>query len=362
MVDRVEGCHAEMGLVADVGKIALLRANAIGDFIFTLPALAAIRAAYPTAEIVLLGQPWHCAFLRSRPSPVDRVEPVPIFRGVYDLAGKEPDPEQHAEFFERMRQEHFDLAVQVHGGGRNSNPFLLRLGARVSAGLRTPDAAVLDRWVPYLYFQREVLRLLEVAQLVGAPPVTTEPCIATTRADLDESCRLVPEIEKPLVVLHPGASDPERRWPADRFAEVGDALAAAGACIVVTGTAAERSLVRSVVSGMQRGALDMAGKLSLGGLTGLLARSRLTISNDTGPLHLAAAVGARTIGLYWCFNYINAGPMSQARHRPAISWRVACPVCGCDRSRTSCDHHDSFVADISADEVITSALDWLAEP
>lgn len=62
----------------DVRRIAVLRANAIGDLVFALPALDALRAAYHQAEIVLLGLPWHADFLAGRPGPIDRVEVVPV--------------------------------------------------------------------------------------------------------------------------------------------------------------------------------------------------------------------------------------------------------------------------------------------
>src|SRR5258708_31084265 len=68
--------------VPGVRKIAVLRANALGDFILTLPALEALRAAYPHAEIVLLAKKWHAAFLANRPGPVDRVVVVPPYGGV----------------------------------------------------------------------------------------------------------------------------------------------------------------------------------------------------------------------------------------------------------------------------------------
>src|SRR5438309_10264707 len=97
-----------------VTKIAVLRANAIGDLIFALPALDALRAAYPAAEIVLLGTAWHARFLAGRPGPVDRVVELPP--GALD--GGSPD----AEFVAAMRAERFDLALQLHGGGRTSNP------------------------------------------------------------------------------------------------------------------------------------------------------------------------------------------------------------------------------------------------
>lgn len=351
------------GVVPQVRKIAVLRANALGDYVMGVPAFEALRAAYPQAEIVLLALEWHRRFLAGRPGPVDRVVVVPPYHGVRDDpgAGSAPDPAQHAHFFARMRRERFDLALQLHGGGRNSNPFVLRLGARVTCGTRTSDAPVLDRWVPYIYWQREVARWLEVAALAGARPVTLEPRVAVTPADRAASLAALPEDERPLVVLHPGVTDPERRWPAECFAEVGDALAAAGARVCLTGVEAERAITAAVRAAMRSTPVDLTGRLNLSGLAGLLSRAAVVVANDTGPLHLARAVGARTAGIYWHFNFINAGPMTQARHRPAISWRVQCPVCGINRAGTTCPHHVSFVADVPAGEVIGNALELLEE-
>lgn len=128
----------------------------------------------------------------------------------------------------------------------------------------------------------------------------------------------------------------------------------------MTGAGDERHRVRAVVEGMRAGARDLAGRLSRNGLAGLLARCDVVVSNDSGPLHLAGAVGTATVGIYWCFNHVTAGPMTTTRHRAAITWRVSCPVCGIDRSRMGCPHHPSFVADVAVEEVITSAVDLLA--
>src|SRR5438067_6931043 len=217
----------------DVRKIAVLRVNGLGDFIAAVPALEALRAAYPAAEIVLLAKDWHGAFLAGRPGPVDRVVVVPPARGVGEEPDFEEDPGRLERFFDAMVRERFDLAIQIHGGGRYSNPFLLRLGARLTVGLKTPDAAPLDRWVPYIYFQSEALRFLEVVALVGATTRSSEPRISVTAQDLAEAERVVPPAGRPLVALHPGATDPRRWWPADRFAAVGDPLASAGAHVVV---------------------------------------------------------------------------------------------------------------------------------
>ncbi|WP_447987363.1 glycosyltransferase family 9 protein [Nitrospira sp. Nam74] len=154
--------------VSDVHKIAVLRANGLGDMVFALPALEALRLAYPEPELIWMGLPLHHEFFSSRPGPVDRVIIVPPSHGVRD----EPERQDEGilqEFFETMAAEKLDVAVQMHGGGRFSNPFLKRLGARITVGLRSSDAIPLDRCVPYIHFQHEVLRYLEVAALLDAP-------------------------------------------------------------------------------------------------------------------------------------------------------------------------------------------------
>jgi len=77
-------------IVPDTRKIAVLRPGALGDFVFTLPALDALHDTYPDAEIVLLGRAWHAEFLRRRPGPVHRVVVIPIARGV----GASPDADE----------------------------------------------------------------------------------------------------------------------------------------------------------------------------------------------------------------------------------------------------------------------------
>jgi ADP-heptose:LPS heptosyltransferase len=339
--------------VDNVEKIAVLRANGIGDFTFALPALEALDAAYPGAEIVLLGKEWHAAFLAGRPGPVDRVEIVPPIAGV----SAERDGKGIDEFFSRMAAERFDLALQLHGGGKNSNPFVRRLGARLTAGLRTPDAEPLDLSLPYIYFQSEVMRYLETVSLVGAEPVTLTPRLTVTAGDLAETASLASV--HPLVALHPGAGHGGRRWPPEHFATVGDAVAAAGARMVLTGSVEDGPLTAELQRRMTAEALDLAGRLSLNGLLGLFSRCAVVVANDSGPLHLAAAAGTPTVGLYWCFNLITAAPPTRAYHRPHISWRLTCPVCGVDRSSGTCTHTESFVAGIPPEAVTASALELL---
>jgi ADP-heptose:LPS heptosyltransferase len=342
--------------IPGVRKVAVLRANAVGDFVMALPALEALRHAYPGAEIVLLGAPWHVDFLRHRPGPVDRAIALPPIPGITVSEDSARSRHVSDRFLAEMREERFDLAVQMHGGGKNSNPFIRALRARITIGSRAHDAPPLDHSIPYVYFQHETMRCLEIVSLAGAKTFSLEPSLTPTGADLSEAESVLPPSDLPLAVLHPGAQDPRRRWPPRDFAAVGDALVRAGARVAVTGTAGEREVVNAVLTGMREIAIDLCDRLSLGGLTGLLSRAAVVVANDTGPRHVAAAVGAPTTSIYWCFNMVNAGPLTRLRHRPHVSWRLTCPVCGLLNTATRCPHDVSFVADVPADEVVASAL------
>jgi ADP-heptose:LPS heptosyltransferase len=275
-----------------------------------------------------------------------------------------------ADFLTAARRERFDLALQLHGGGANSNPVVAGLGARVTAGLRAEDAPPLDRWVRYVYYQPEVVRYLEVAALVGARTDRLAPHLTVTEAELAEARAVVGEPDRPRIALHPGATDPRRRWPAERFARVADELVADGYEVVVTGTPAERDVVESVVAAARTPVRPLVGALSLGGLAALYARCAMVIGNDSGPLHLAAAVGTPTVGVFWVGNLINAGTPFRARHRPIISWTVHCPTCGVDCTRDiypdrpggGCAHRVSFVSDVPVTEVLAAAADLMARP
>lgn len=344
----------------DVRKIAVLRANGLGDLLFAVPALAALKQTYPGAELTLLGAPMHRELLTSRPGPVDRVVVVPVSRGVRGDERTADDGPALKRFFAEMRDEGFDVAFQLHGGGRYSNPFVQRLGARLTVGMRDKDAPPLDRYLPYVYLQHEVLRYLEVVGMVGARTDGLSPHMAVTDTDVDESLRLVPHQERPLAVVHPGASEPRRRWPASGFAAVADALAGAGAAVVLMGGEDESEVAARVGESMTATAIDTSGRLSIRGLVGLLSRAAVYIGNDSGPLHLARAVGTASVGVYWSANMLNAMPFTRLRHRALASWRTECPVCGVDCFKGRCDHRKSFVADVGVDEVRDEALDVLA--
>ncbi|KQQ07885.1 glycosyltransferase family 9 protein [Rathayibacter sp. Leaf296] len=344
-----------------VERIAVLRGGGLGDLLFALPAVDALAASYPGAEITLLGTPAHRVLLEGGVSPVADVEVLPVAQGVRDGQGE--DPRVVEDFTARMRARSFDLAVQLHGGGRYSNPFLQRLGARHTVGCRTPDAAELERTIPYVYYQHEMLRALEVVGLAGAPAVRLEPEL---RVDVERRDRLAATLGGggPLVLIHPGATDPRRRWPSESFAAVARALLEDGARVLVVGDDSDVPAADAIVAGAP-GAESWAGRVELRDLAPLLSLADLVLGNDSGPRHLAAAVGAPTVGVFWVGNAINAAPLGRQRHRVQLSWTTACPVCGRDSTQVGwtaprCEHDPSFVSDVRIEAVLEDVREVLA--
>lgn len=356
-----------------VERIAVLRGGGLGDLLFAMPAIEALAAAYPQAEITLLGTPLHAELLRGRPGPVSRVEVLPVAEGVRPpRRGQTEDPDATGRFLDRMSKQGFDLALQLHGGGRFSNPFLRRLGARHMVGMQTPDAEPLERNLPYTYYQHEVLRALEVAGLAGAVPVTLEPRLEPTPGELAAAAGLVDDGCAGLLTLHPGATDPRRRWPPSHFAKVAALAAADGCQVLVVGDDGDRPAAVEIVrlarqqGGDGGGSIrSLAGRLELGELAGLLALSDVMVGNDSGPRHLAQAVGTATVGVYWIGNVINAAPLGRGRHRIQISWLTHCPVCGADCTQIGwtaerCPHDFSCVDSVQPEAVYRDVADLKA--
>lgn len=345
-----------------VMKIAVLRATALGDLVFALPALAALREAYPQAELVYLGREWHRAFLPGRLPGPHRVVAIPPARSKEEIRqGFVIDPAVEVAFINQMQAEHFDLAIQLHGAGEYSNPFLKAFAPRYAIGLKSPRALSLDRWIPYQYYQNEVIRVLEVVSLAGArlPTDRLQPELKLLDTDFQEAEPIVSQLQRPFVVIHPGSTDPRRCWSPARFAEVGDFLAAAGFTVLLTGTSIESGRVQAVAEAMRAPAVNLCGRLGLPGLAGLLAQAVMFVGNDTSPLHLALAVGTKAVGLFWVEYSLNSLPLNCAFFTSLLAWRRECPLCGAllnkkeiDYPSGSCGHEHSMLEEITPAEVI----------
>lgn len=305
-------------------RIAVVRAlHGLGDMLCAVPALNALRRAHPHAEIALIGLP-ACRWMLERfESMLDALLPFPGFPGIPE----QPFSQRALErFVACTRARSFDLAIQMHGSGIVSNAFTAMLGAHSIAGLYEERRPPHGRFFPYPRRGSEVHRCLFLTSSLGCPSEAEEivlPVEEPDRRALLAHDLLRDVLDESFVCLHAGARDPARRWPPERFAHVGDALAAEGHRVVLTGTAAERETAEEVAAAMRNPAVNVAGRTSLGEVAALLERARLLVTNDTGISHLAAAVRTPSVIVFLASDPERWAPLDGARHRPVLAGRLA---------------------------------------
>jgi ADP-heptose:LPS heptosyltransferase len=300
-------------------RVAVARALAgLGDLLCLVPALRALRQGLPHATVTLVGLPPGLLLLERFPWLVDDFLAFPGFPGIPE--GGTPDSACLAAFPAEAQARRFDLALQMHGSGTVSNRFTLLLGAERAAGFFPPGGDCPDpEWfLPYPEHEPEVRRNLALVTELGLGTGEERLELAVTAADwrdlaaIDEARALR---HGAYACVHPGASIAGRRWPADRFAAVADALARRGLEIVLTGTAAEAEVTHTVASLMRRPALDLAGRTSLGALAALLAGAAIAVTNDTGTSHLAAALETPSVVVFTGSDPLRWAPLDRERHR-----------------------------------------------
>jgi ADP-heptose:LPS heptosyltransferase len=277
------------------GRVLLLRALGLGDFLTGVPAYRAVRRAFPGHQIVLAA-PAGLADLVPATGAIDELLPAAELAPV---AWPGPPP---------------DVAIDLHGRGPASHRLLavlqphrlITFGGRHGGGFAGPP------WRPG---EHEVARWCRLCSESGIP---ADP------ADL----RLTPVLPPPVAALspapggpgvtliHAGAAAPSRRWPADRFAAVARELARGGHHIVLTGSAAERPLALDVAgrAGLPPRSV-LAGRTSLAGLAALTASARLVVSGDTGLAHLASAYARPSVVLFGPVPPAEWGPPAHPRHQ-----------------------------------------------
>ncbi len=286
-------------------KVVLLRASRIGDFVCATPAFRALRSALPGAEITLAGQPFVAA-LAARCPYLDRFEACPGYPGMGEQFFA---PDIALRFFKEMQAREFDLAVQMHGSGAYSNPFLLMLGAKTSAGfVREGEDGGLD--APFRYQERrhEVLRLLELVEFLGAPRRGEATEFVLWPQDHEAAREALRNLPNPLIGLHPGAREAPKRWPLSRFVEAARELhARLGGTLVAIGGEAERAAGEAI------GGVNLAG-LSIPVMGAVIARLSMLVTNDSGPAHIAYALGTPTLTLFGATSPEMWGPLDADRH------------------------------------------------
>jgi ADP-heptose:LPS heptosyltransferase len=272
-------------------RIAILRALKLGDLLCTVPAFRALRAAYPFAEIRLIGLPWSSELVRRYDRYLDGLFVLPGFPGFPERPFNAP---AFTRFLGDVQQWTPDLVLQMHGSGDLSNPLAMLLGGTATAGFYRPGAYCPDpaRFIPYPDDLPEVERHLRLLDHLGIEAKGAQKEIPIYDADRHALAAHLPSgvLAGAYVVIHPGASVPERQWPPERFAAVADHLAGQGFGVVLTGSDSEAAITGAVRRAMRASALDLTGRTTLGTLAALLVDAALLLSNDTGVMHVAEAV------------------------------------------------------------------------
>ena len=305
-------------------RIAVFRALVLGDMLCAVPALRAMRRAWPAAEVTLVGLPWAQAWAERCPH-VDRFVAFP---GLPGLPERAPDVGAMPGFLAAMQAHRFDLAIQLHGSGTLTNPLVALFGARHTAGFVDGGGCRPTYARDWPRAGHEIERLLAMSDRLGAPrqglalefPLRPEDDLALAaqwpgvREARDIAC------------VHVGAQLPSRRWWPERFAAVADRLAAQGATVVFTGTDAERPLVTGAGAAMRHRAVDLAGRTTLWSLGALVRRARVLVCNDTGVSHVAAALGTPSVVVSLGADARRWAPLDHDRHR--VLWAdVPCRPC-----------------------------------
>jgi ADP-heptose:LPS heptosyltransferase len=308
---------ARRGFVAErlaPRKVGVFRALKIGDLLVAVPALRALRAALPAAEVVLVGLPWARELVGRYPHLLDGFREFPGWPG---LPERDPQLDRVPRFLAGMQAEGFDLTLQLHGSGPVVNEVCALFGARRTAGFYLPGGYCPDPdlFLPWPDRGLELRRLLALTDFLGASARGEHLEFPLRAAELAAAAWLVGPGPGWPACVHPGASVPERRWPAARFATVADALADRGLRVVLTGTADERGLTAEVAAAMAAPALDLAGRTDLGTTAAVIARSRLLVCNDTGVSHVAAALRVPSVVFSTGDNPARWAPADARRHR-----------------------------------------------
>jgi heptosyltransferase-2/heptosyltransferase-3 len=342
----------------------LIRPDHLGDILFLTPALHALRAALPDARITALSGPWGAAAIRDNPdlNGVD-VCPFPGFE-------RQPKASLLAPYrllFEQARSlqgQNCDTAVILRFDHWWGAWLAAAAGIPRRIGYDRPETRpFLTEALPYRAERHEVEQngsLLAAAAEPGAIPELGPTRFAIAEADRTWAHGWLQshnvQTGAPLVAIHAGAGAAVKQWSLAAWARVADTLAEShGAQVLLTGVPEERLLTRAIGEAMAHPVLDAAGETTLGQLAALLERCTLAMGADSGPLHLAVAVGTPTIHLYGPVAPVKFGPWGNPARHIALVTNWPCAPCNrLDWAPDVLERH-RCMADITPEQVLAVA-------
>jgi heptosyltransferase-2 len=305
-------------------RILAVKLADLGDLLMITPALQALRAAHPGARLDLLAPPSSAHLLRGAPF-LDHILTFDKFP--FDSLGGLLDPARVLAtlgFIRALRKARYDVLVIFHHftmlwGTLKFGVLSLASGAPVRAGLDNGRGRFLTLRARDDGFgaRHEADYWLQVAALLGADPAAGwQPYLPISAADRSAASRLLSELQNrhdgPLVALHLGAGNysPARIWPIERFAAVARALIDDGVGVVVLGgpEEEEKGVQLQELVGCKEKVLNLAGRTSIHESAAVLASCDLFLGNDSGPMHVAAAMGTPVVAVFGPSNAQAWGP------------------------------------------------------
>lgn len=340
--------------MTDPERILVKGVNWLGDAVMTLPLLAALRRRHPKARITVLTKPALADLYTLAPGADETVS-----------QGGDPNPLTSPRAWTRLvgdlRRRRFDLALVLPGS------FLSALTVRAAGARRRIGYAQEGRSLlltDALPKRADLLRghrvgfYLNLLAPLGNVPAAEAPALfvpaAPARAADEALARAGVSPGAACVGLNPGATyGAAKQWPPERFEAVGRALAADGARIIVFGGPAEAALGTRIATAIP-GAFDFSGKTSIPLLAALLARCAVLVTNDTGPMHVAQAVGTPIVAVFGPTDPVTTPPYGD-RHT-IVRRPVACSPC----LLRSCPIDHRCMVRIEPAEVLEATRAWLA--
>ena len=345
-------------------QILVHRVGNVGDILIALPVLTALRLRYPDAHICILTSPG----ARNLPSAA----PLLVSGGVVDklimyYSDEVAGPRGILRLAQRLRAEHYDLFIALPDQPALPSRdlrilFFARLAGcshAVGAYNREPRLFERDQALA-LTVRRESDRLYDgVAQVLNLGPMPTDLRLQVPSEAHAYMSQLLEEEgvghKERLVAMHPGAKRHTNRWFPDRFAQVGDAIQSRNNIrLIITGSQSEVELANQVANVMKLQPIVLVGKTTLTQLAALYERTELVVCNDTGAMHLAAAVGTPTVSIFSARSLPNRfSPMGD--HHTSLRSDAPCSPC----HKEVCDKGLICLDRISAQTVIQSVLSRL---
>ena len=337
-------------------RILVIRLDRLGDVILSTPVLEALRQRFPHAHIAMM----------VRPPCRDVVEGHPMLNEVilYDKAGAQRSLLATIRFARRLRHYRFDTALVLHPSARSHwIPWLAGIPVRI--GYRRNGSWLLTHRLPHrkqegaqheAAYTLDMLKPLGIASALRMPSIPVHP-EAVQRVEALLASEAI-EPDERLVAIHPSASCVSKRWLPERFAQVADRLISEqGVRVCLVAGEEDQLYVQRVATAMRQPALNLAGRLRVADLAALLRRCRLLISNDSGPVHVAAAVGTPVVDIFGR----NQAGLSPKRWGPLgaghtiLHKEVGCVTC----LAHNCDIGFLCLTTLAADEVYGAAVSML---